>query len=54
MDLSLLLVFLAGALALNLTPGPDMAFTLASAAQGGRRTGMAAALGVGLVSLVCT
>ena len=27
--------FLAGALVLNLTPGPDMAFTLASATRGG-------------------
>lgn len=46
------LLFLAGALLLNLTPGPDMAFTLATSAKGGVRTGVAAALGVGAGSLV--
>ncbi len=45
------LVFLAGALLLNITPGPDMAFTLASAVKGGARAGVAAAVGVGLGSL---
>ena len=45
-------VFLAGALLLNITPGPDMAFTLASTARGGTRSGIAAALGVGAGSLV--
>lgn len=44
--------FLAGALVLNLTPGPDMAFTLASATRGGARAGLAAAAGVGAGSLV--
>lgn len=44
-------IFLAGALLLNITPGPDMAFTLASAARGGVRAGLAAALGVGAGSL---
>ena len=46
------LVFLAGAFLLNITPGPDMAFTLASAVKGGARAGVAAAIGVGLGSLV--
>lgn len=50
-DPSLFPVFLAGALLLNVTPGPDMAFTLASAGRGGARAGLAAALGVGVGSL---
>lgn len=45
-------LFLAGALILNITPGPDMAFTLASGARGGVRPGLAAALGVGMGSLL--
>lgn len=44
-------LFLGGALLLNITPGPDMAFTLASSARGGARAGIAAALGVGAGSL---
>ncbi|GJL92732.1 LysE family translocator [Hyphococcus sp.] len=44
--------FIAGALLLNITPGPDMAFTIASTARGGTRSGVAAALGVGAGSLV--
>ena len=40
-------VFLAGALLLNATPGPDMAFTMATGARGGVRAGLAAAAGVG-------
>lgn len=45
------LIFLAGALVLNITPGPDMAFTLATSARSGARAGVAAALGVGVGSL---
>lgn len=45
-DGSDMLMFLAGALLLNVTPGPDMAFTLATSARGGVRSGIAAALGV--------
>jgi threonine/homoserine/homoserine lactone efflux protein len=45
-------LFLTGALILNITPGPDMAFTLASATRGGTKAGLAAAAGVGLGSLV--
>ncbi|MFV3073308.1 LysE family translocator [Niveispirillum fermenti] len=41
-----LLLFLTAALALNLTPGPDMLFCLGSGAQRGPRAGLAAALGV--------
>lgn len=52
LDLSLLPLFLLGALALNVTPGPDMAFTLATAVNGGKRAGIGAALGIGAGSLV--
>ena len=51
-DLSLFPLFLGGALALNFTPGPDVAFTLATATKGGVRAGLAAALGIGAGSLV--
>lgn len=51
-DSSSFLLFLAGALLLNITPGPDMAFTLATSAKGGARAGIAAAAGVGAGSLV--
>ena len=46
-DPHLFALFMAGAIALNLTPGPDMAFVLAQGASGGPRRGVAAALGVG-------
>ena len=46
------LLFLAGALLLNITPGPDMAFTLATSAKSGTRSGLAAAAGVVTGSLV--
>lgn len=51
MEPAAFLVFLSGALLLNITPGPDVAFTLASAARGGVRSGVAAALGIGAGSL---
>lgn len=38
--------FLAAALLLNIAPGPDMAFILGHTVQGGRRSGMAAMLGI--------
>lgn len=41
------LLFMAGALALNLTPGPDVAFVLAQSAGRGTRAGLTAALGIG-------
>lgn len=44
-------LFLSGALLLNITPGPDMAFTLASTARGGARAGAAAAFGIGAGSV---
>lgn len=44
--------FALAGLALNLVPGADMAFVVASAARGGRRTGVVAALGIGAGTLV--
>ena len=38
--------FLVAALLLNLAPGPDIAFILGHTAKGGRRSGMAAMLGI--------
>jgi len=46
------LLFMAGALALNVTPGPDMTFVLAEATHRGTRAGVAAALGIGLATLL--
>ncbi len=51
-DSSMLFLFLGGVLLLNITPGPDMAFTLATAAKSGTRAGLAAAAGVVTGSLV--
>ena len=48
-------VFLASSLAglaLNIVPGADMTFIIASAARGGRRDGVVASLGVGAGALV--
>ncbi len=50
-DTHLFAVFMAGALALNLTPGPDMAFVLAQSTGRGARVGVAAALGIGAGTL---
>jgi threonine/homoserine/homoserine lactone efflux protein len=50
-DQHLFLVFMAGAIALNFTPGPDMAFVLAQSAGRGPRVGVAAALGIGAGTL---
>ena len=46
------LSFVAAGLALNIVPGADMTFIIASAARGGRRDGVTAALGVGTGALV--
>ncbi|MCM0021273.1 MAG: LysE family translocator, partial [Tagaea sp.] len=51
---ALLAAFLAATLALNLTPGPDMAYVATRAAHQGRAAGIAAALGVGAGCLVHT
>jgi threonine/homoserine/homoserine lactone efflux protein len=47
LDPNLFLLFMAGAVALNLTPGPDMTFVLAQAMHRGPRAGVAAAFGGG-------
>ncbi|GJM18742.1 MAG: threonine transporter RhtB [Phycisphaeraceae bacterium] len=44
-DPATLLVFAGAALVLNLTPGPDMLYTLARASAGGLRAGVASAIG---------
>ena len=46
------LSFVVAGLALNIVPGADMTFVAASAARGGRRDGIIAALGIGAGSLV--
>src|SRR5687767_1392758 len=46
------LAFALAGLALNLVPGADMAFVVASSARHGRRGGVLAALGVGAGALV--
>ena len=47
-----LALFLAAALLLNLTPGPDMLFVLGNSAARGRRAGLMAALGIGAGCMV--
>lgn len=49
-----LAAFLAASVALYLTPGADMLFISASGAAGGKRVGIAAALGVSIGSLFHT
>jgi len=51
-DFHLFALFMVGALALNLTPGPDMTFVLAQATHRGTRAGLAAALGIGAGTIV--
>src|SRR5437763_17135248 len=43
---------MAAALALNLTPGPDMLYVTARSVSDGRRAGIVAALGIGAGTLV--
>lgn len=50
--LPLFLAFVVAGLALNIVPGADMTFVIASATRGGRRDGMIAALGIGAGTLV--
>ncbi len=47
-----LALFMAAALALNLTPGPDMMYVTARSVSDGRRAGIVAALGIGAGTLV--
>ena len=53
-NLHLYVLFMVGSLALNLAPGPDMAFVLAQSAHRGTRSGLAAALGLGTGALIYT
>ncbi|MGQ3075526.1 MAG: LysE family translocator, partial [Ferrovibrionaceae bacterium] len=46
MEAANLVLFLVAALALNLTPGPDMLYVLANGLAGGSRGGALAALGI--------
>ena len=50
-DIHLFALFMAGALALNVTPASDNAFVLAQAAHRGTRAGLAAAFGIGTGAL---
>ncbi|MEM7267669.1 MAG: LysE family translocator [Pseudomonadota bacterium] len=47
-EIATLIAFIAACLALNFTPGADMMFTIASAAHGGAKAGVAAAVGINL------
>ena len=51
-SLPVFLAFAVAGLALNIVPGADMTFVIASAARGGRRAGIVAALGIGAGTLV--
>ena len=51
-DLDRFLAFAIAGLALNIVPGADMTFVIASSARGGSRSGLAAALGIGAGALV--
>jgi threonine/homoserine/homoserine lactone efflux protein len=50
--LPVFVAFVLAGLALNIVPGADMTFVIASAARGGRRDGIIAALGIGAGTLV--
>ncbi len=50
-DWPVFLAFVVAGLALNIVPGADMTFVIASAARGGRRDGIVAALGIGAGTL---
>ncbi|WP_410651367.1 LysE family translocator [Amycolatopsis sp. cmx-4-54] len=54
MDLGLLLGFAGACVVLNLVPGPGMMFTIAHGIGGGRRGGIAAALGMASGTIVHT
>lgn len=53
-DPALFLAFMAAAVALNLTPGPDMTYVATRTIAEGRGAGVASALGIGAGSLVHT
>ncbi|MGP8068704.1 MAG: LysE family translocator [Candidatus Bathyarchaeia archaeon] len=49
-----LVLFLAAALALNVSPGPDMLYVISRSLGQGRRAGIVSALGIGVGTLVYT
>ncbi|WP_417454340.1 LysE family translocator [Kiloniella sp.] len=51
-DLSLLIPFILAGIALNLTPGVDMAYVLTKTTHQGKKAGLLAALGISLGSMV--
>jgi threonine/homoserine/homoserine lactone efflux protein len=51
-DLPRFLAFAMAGLALNMIPGADMTYVMASAARGGTRSGLAAALGISAGALI--
>ncbi|OUS18979.1 hypothetical protein A9Q97_00105, partial [Rhodospirillales bacterium 47_12_T64] len=51
-DLTLLIPFILAGIALNLTPGVDMAYVLAKTTDQGKRAGLLAAFGISLGSMV--
>lgn len=53
-DSSAMVLFLAATVMLNLTPGPDMLYVIATSVGGGRKVGVAAALGIGGGTIVHT
>ncbi len=53
-EIATLIAFVSASVALNLTPGADVLFITTSGAAGGRKAGVAAAMGVSLGSLFHT
>lgn len=53
-DFATLPIFLAAALALNMTPGSDMMFCMGQGVKGGQRLGLAASFGIATGSLIHT
>jgi threonine/homoserine/homoserine lactone efflux protein len=51
MDTALILTFTGAGILLNITPGSDVAFSMASGISGGPRAGVAAATGITLGGL---
>ena len=49
-----LVLFLAAALALNVSPGPDMLYVISRSLEQGRRAGIVSALGIGVGTLAYT
>ncbi len=52
MDAHIIMTFVLAGIALNLTPGADVMFTIATTLRGGEMAGVAAAAGIASASLV--